>query len=225
MQRNDGLLCDRATVQLAGRALAWSDAGPAVLKGFPQPLEVARLEGLRRQCAAEAAPAPASLQLRLIGRAHEQARIDASLSAHVAGRSSEEGRILLIEAEAGMGKSVLARFALSRAQDMRLPALLVPASHIERFTAYYVWRPLLQRMLIPDESTPGPARLTKAILDLLACTPKLLEFAPLLRDILPVEIEATELTRQMESSARATMTARLLVHLLENGGAGPLLIV
>jgi class 3 adenylate cyclase len=225
MQRKDGVLCDRATVQLAGRALAWSDAGPVVLKGFPQPLEVARLEGLRRQCSAEAAPAPASLQLRLIGRADEQVRIDASLGAHVAGGSSEEGRILLIEGEAGMGKSVLARFALSRAQEMRLPALLVPASHIERFTAYYVWRTLLQRVLIPDDSTPGPARLTKAILDLLARTPDLLEFAPLLRDILPVEIEATELTGQMEPSARATMTARLLVHLLENGGAGPLLIV
>jgi class 3 adenylate cyclase len=225
MQRKDGVLSDKATAQLAGRTLAWSNAGSVVLKGFAQPLEVARLEGLRRQVAADAAPAPASSQLRLIGRAHEQARIDASLSAHVAGRSSEEGRILLIEAEAGMGKSVLARFALGRAQDMALPALLVPASHIERFTAYYVWRTLLQRVLIADESTPGPARLTKAILDLLACTPNLLEFAPLLRDILPVEIEATELTRQMEPSARATMTARLLVHLLEKGGAGPLLIV
>jgi hypothetical protein len=225
MQRNEGVLSDQATARLAGRALAWSDAGWALLKGFGQPLEIARLEGLRQQPPVEAVLASAASQLRLIGRAHEQARIDESLRAHLAGGSSQEGRVLLIEAEAGMGKSALARFALKRAQEMGLRALLVPASQVERFTFYYVWRTLLQRVLIPDDATPAPARLTKAILDLLARTPDLLDFAPLLRDILPIEIEATELTRQMEPSARATMTARLLVHLIENGSAGPLLIV
>ena len=225
MQRQEGVLSDHATAQLAGSTLAWSDAGSAALKGFGQPLKVARLEGPRQEATLEGT-APAILSpLRLIGRAQEQVRIDACLRAHLAGDSSEQSRTLLIEGEAGVGKSMLARFVLKRSQEIGLPALLVRASRIERFTSYYVWRALLQRVLVPDDPNAPPARLTEVILALLARAPKLLDFSPLLRDILPIDIAPTELTRQMEPAARATMTARLLVHLIENGSTGPLLIV
>src|SRR5262249_42065256 len=155
----------------------------------------------------------------------EQARIDAHLRAHLAGNSAEEGRTLLIEGEAGMGKSMLARFAVKRSEEIGLPTLLVTANRIERLTPYYVWRALLQRVLVPDDPGAAPSRLTDVILGLLAREPELLDFAPLLRDIISIDIAPSELTRQMEPSARATMMTRLLVHLIENRSSGPLLIV
>jgi class 3 adenylate cyclase len=225
MQRREGVLSDHATAQLAGSALAWSNAGSAVLKGFGQPVKLARLEGSRQQPTAGGTAPSASSPARLIGRVHEQARIDACLRAHLAGNSSEEARTLLIEGEAGMGKSMLARFALKRAHEIGLPALPVTASRIERLTPYYVWRALLPRLLVPDDPAAPPARLTKVILGLLDRAPRLLDFVPLLRDVLAIDIAPSELTRQMEPSARATMSAHLLVHLLETCSTGPLLIV
>lgn len=225
MQRREGVLSDHRTAQSAGPTLAWSDAGHLSLKGFEQPIKVARLEGPREQRPPDDSAQPISRPVRLTGRVREQARIDACLRAHLAGNSSEEGRTLLIEGEAGMGKSMLACFAVNRSQKLGLPALLVTANRIERFTPYYVWRAVLQRVLVCDDPAASPSWFTEVILDLLGRAPELLDFAPLLRDILPIDIAPSELTRQMEPSARATMTARLLIHLIENRSRSPLLIV
>jgi class 3 adenylate cyclase len=224
MQRREGLLSDYPTAHLAGPGIAWSDAGSLALKGFADPIKVVRLEGQCEQRGPGRSSADPAV-VRLIGREREQARIEAYLRTNLAGTSSDEGRTLLIEGEAGMGKSMLARFAVNCSQDLGLRVLLVAANRIERLTPYYVWRVLVQRVLAPDGPAAPAGRLTEVVLNLLTGTPELLHFAPLLRDILSIDIAPTELTRQMEPSARATMTARLLVHLIESRISGPVLIV
>ena len=70
----------------------------------------------------------------MVGRVREQARIAAWLA--------DDGSAypLLIEGEAGMGKSTLVRFAMHKAEELGVPVVLVAGSRIERYTPYYVWR-------------------------------------------------------------------------------------
>ena len=83
----------------------------------------------------------------MVGRVREQARIAAWLA--------DDGSAypLLIEGEAGMGKSTLVRFAMHKAEELGVPVVLVAGSRIERYTPYYVWRSVLASLLL----RPGAA--------------------------------------------------------------------
>ena len=72
-----------------------------------------------------------------------------------------------------------------------------------------------------------PARLdglADTVLTSLTKAPRLQPFAPLLCDILPLPIAQTQVTRQMDAAARATMTAQLLLHLVRDAPHSRLLI-
>jgi adenylate cyclase len=121
-----------------------------------------------------------------------------------------------------MGKSTLVRFAVQKAQEFGIPIVLVAGSRIERYTAYYVWRSVLASLLLPRGAAPDG--LTETVSASLAKAPGLQPFAPLLCDILPLPIAQTQVTRQMDAAARATMTAQLLLHLVKDAQRSALLI-
>jgi class 3 adenylate cyclase len=218
MQRQEGVLSDQATTRLAGPNLDCLEAGVFSLKGFAQPVNIMHLTGRNLQ------PSNKSTVYRhasegmapedLIGRSPERTQIDARLLSHQVRRLRLKQRTLLIEGDAGMGKSALIRFACRKSRHLGLPTILAAGSRIESLTPYYVWRSIIPRLLAPAEVTVGPTKLAELVLSSLTSAPELLTFAPLLCDVLPLDIGSSEIIGQMEPSARATMTARLLLHLL-----------
>ena len=162
--------------------------------------------------------------IKLFGRAAERARIDGCLRSHRQGRLAAEERALLIEGEAGMGKTALARYAAERASQLLMPTIRVAGNRIESLTPYYVWRSVLGE-LVSGAAGSDPASAETTIADALADSGELGDFAPLLNAILPLAFDQSEKTLQMDATARADMTARLLAHCVQALVRGPTVLV
>ena len=120
--------CDFATVREARRVLAFDDLPPIRLKGKAGLIQVYRPTGLARL--------QEHTDTTLVGRQIELARLVAALDDVQAGRP----RLLLIEGEAGIGKSRLLD-ELARWRRTRGLTGLAGAGHSsERQTPYRAWR-------------------------------------------------------------------------------------
>jgi len=93
------ILVDEATVRAARHRLDAEPAGSQLLRGHPDPVRLYRLRSIRPPRLV--APAGAGL---LIGRAEERRQLRDALEAT---RESGRGRVVLIDGEAGIGKSRL----------------------------------------------------------------------------------------------------------------------
>lgn len=197
-----GILCDEPTRRSAGPALGFSAGVPLQVKGQPQAVAVytpgpSGAAELSRQ------------EVPIIGRTLERQRIALDLQALLRGN----GGLLLLRGEAGIGKSRLLRDAVQQARQRAIRGLVSHASSIESATPYFAWRRLLQQMLLGD--APFDSAAARAELERRLHGEELLDsWAPLLNDILPLEIPDITITRQMESGSRASSTRALLIHLL-----------
>jgi class 3 adenylate cyclase/tetratricopeptide (TPR) repeat protein len=205
----DAVLCDRATVQAVRTAAAsFEPAGEHHLRGQAQPLAVWR--AVVADPATEA-PAPALRTTSLVGRKAELAQLEAALDDAAAGR----GGLVLIEAEAGLGKSRLVAELVRSAQDRGVRVLRGQAAPIERSTAYFAWRPVVRSLLRLDEEVlPGaawPQRVAEALRDL----PRQADAMPLLADVLALAAADNERTAEMRGEVRAENTRAAVRALLE----------
>lgn len=213
MQNAPGdVLCDEAT-WLAARERFRFDALPALpVKGRTEPVPVYRprepVRGVRRR------------SLELVGRTAERATISSRLGDLV--RRGEGGAVIL-EGDAGIGKSRLLEAALEEARSLGLEPLLGEADAVEKTTAWFAWRPIFRR-LFPDLPEEAGAR-REEVLRRLAAHPDLVRLAPLLNVVLPIELPDNEDTSQMKGQVRADNTEYLLAELLDRLGARPSLVV
>jgi class 3 adenylate cyclase/tetratricopeptide (TPR) repeat protein len=201
----DQVLCDRATVQAARTAGAsFEPAGEQTLHGLPQPVAVWRV-------VAAADPPRAARSTALVGREAERAVLDAAVADVAAGR----GGLVLIEAEAGLGKSRLVAELVHSARERGLRVLHGQAAPIERSTGYFAWRPVLRDLLaLDDPALPRaawPQHLAAALRDL----PRHADAAPLLADVLALAEADNERTAEMRGEVRAENTRAVMRALLE----------
>jgi tetratricopeptide (TPR) repeat protein len=162
-------------------------------------------------------PRFAASQGALIGRAAERARIDQALS-------STSTRLLMIEGEAGIGKSRLVEYLMAQAAD-RYTVLMGWADAIERLTPYHAWQPIFASLLGVDPRG-GAEALREQVFARLADRAELLELSPLLNAVLPLDLPDNALTAQMSGEARANKTNDLLLQILEQEIIGrPTLLV
>ncbi len=133
------------------------------------------------------------------------------------------GGVVVIEGEPGVGKSELVA-GLVAASPAPVRAHVGEADAIERSTAFYVWRrPLLELL---DVDGTDRAAVEAAVLARMADDPDLLERAPLLDAILPIELEASPLIAGLEADVRADAIRDLAIRLIEGAVAiAPRLIV
>eukprot|EP00741_Cyanophora_paradoxa_P006997 tig00001067_g6769.t1 len=107
------------------------------------------------------------------GRAQETEAIHAALAAVAGGGAgaapgaAPASRLILVEAEAGMGKSRVVREACRRGEELGFRVVCGAASEMERGAPYLQWRPLLLALFRSEGDTlpaldalasPGPAR-------------------------------------------------------------------
>lgn len=205
--REGEVLCDRATVTGARAAADFEPLGELKLRGVPQPVPV------WRAVAATAAATPAdgslpALPTTLVGREAERAVLDRALEALMAGR----GGLVLVSAEAGLGKSRLIAELVRQARSRSVEVLQGQAASIERSTPYFAWRAVVMRLLGLGEDTPRarwPARLHERLGD----------NAPLLGDLLDVSIEDNAHTAQLRGDVRAGNTRGAAMQLLQAAAA------
>ena len=146
----------------------------------------------------------------LVGRQAELARIVAMLDAIQAGRS----QILLVEGEAGIGKSRLVEEAIRLMRERGLVGLLGMGRSIEQQTPYRAWRDIFTSYFDledVDELAERQRRVQWRIRDV---APDLAERLPLLNDVLKLELPENELTASLDTQLRHESLVSLLLALL-----------
>lgn len=198
----DGILCDAATQHAARKRLRFAALPAVMVKGKAEPVAVFQPTG---ESAARGGSRP------LFGRTAERARFECCLNELAAGR----GGLLVIEGEAGIGKSRLIEDLIESAQARGVGTLFGEASAIERTTPYFVWRAVASRLLGLEGLEDVDERREQA-LERLRDDPELRERAPLLNPLVPIDLPETDLTAAMTGPGRAEGLHEVLIRLIQN---------
>ena len=207
-QATAGQILVSSHVAAAGRHVyEFLELGRFQLKGIEKALPVLAVQGKRSEAAAAALrrgiPAP------LVGRSSEQSFLVERL------RELQEGRsgAVVIEGEAGIGKSRLVTAFLAEVDRRNVPVLVGSGQAIEQSTAYHAWRPIFHALFQINEGDSS-ADVEEKVLRQLPPDGELHRLAPLLNTVLPLQLPDNELTGQMAGEARANSTRNLLSRLL-----------
>ena len=158
----------------------------------------------------------------LIGRQAEVATLAASLDEVRAGRS----RILLIEGEAGIGKSRLVEELVRLMQERGEAGLLGRGRSIEQQTPYRAWRDIFNSFFDLDEVVDLAERQRRVQAHVRDVAPDLMERIPLLNDVLNLGLPENELTALLDTHLRHESLVSLLLALLRAWAAErPLVLV
>jgi class 3 adenylate cyclase/tetratricopeptide (TPR) repeat protein len=204
-----GVLGDAATYQAAQLSLDFETLPPIKVKGKAEPVAVYRplrhREGTARK------------QTSMVGRQKERDLLSSHLQALLRGN----GEVVIIEGEAGLGKSRLVEDLLQHAQALNITDMLGIANAIEKSTPYYAWRSIFRHLFDLDDQPEDAARRRAHVLEQMphlleqSVSEELLHLAPLLSPVLSLEWPDNEFTEQLSGKVRAENTTELLVQLLQ----------
>lgn len=207
MQLNAGVVCDGATVQAAKRhrRMGARALAPRFLKGksaptnsfvpFLIPPEQQRIE---REGA-------------VVGRDAETSHLREAVTRAANGL----GSVLVVEGEAGIGKSTLIDLACSFAELQPLLVLRGFADETERTTPYFAWRPILRALFgldqKPDRNEIDARRLLESLGDDV-------QLAPLVAEHIGIAMGDSVETLRLSGEARAAQTTELFLRSLAKAG-------
>jgi len=209
------LLCDAATAEAAAHQLAFAPLPALTVKGKAEPVAVFQpLAETRATLRAKTA---------LVGRAAEQAQIAQQLSALNAGESSH----LIIEGEAGIGKSRLVEALVEQARALGMTVLHGVGDAVEKATPYHAWRGVFAQLFGLDAlNTTLEQQRQKVLAHLTQAHPDQFAHAPLLNAVLPLDLPQNDFTASLPNEGRANFTRELLLLLLrEPARAGQLVVI
>jgi class 3 adenylate cyclase/tetratricopeptide (TPR) repeat protein len=196
----DDILCDTATFQSSRGRLQFDELAPITVKGRDEPVPVFRPRGH-----ALVAPGPQPLFGRRVERLRLAERLDAL--------RASSGGVLVLEGEAGIGKSRLIVELLDQARLRNLTCFASAGDAIERSTPYHAWRPVFSQVFGLDGLVTLEERRAR-VLSMLHSQSEFLR-APLLNSVLPVDLPENEITAQMTGEVHADNTHELLLHFLQ----------
>jgi class 3 adenylate cyclase/tetratricopeptide (TPR) repeat protein len=212
MQASTGeILCSEDITSEIGERVTFEPLGEMTVKGRAEPVRVHRPRRLRHTPALEDSP--------MVGREPERALLTERIERLVA--EGETGTVV-IEGDAGLGKSRLVAEAcrMARAQDMMV--LEAAADPVERATSYFAWRTTFADLL---DAEAGAAD-ARGLLAELREDPELERLLPLVNSIVPIGIPHNALTAGMPGDVRADNTNAVLAAILRRAtAAGPALLV
>lgn len=205
------ILCDPATVAQIGDRFAFGDVIPMTFKGSVAPQMVRQVLG------------PASTHRmvantgEMFGRDSEIAMLEASLRRLVHGA----GGLVVIEAEAGLGKSKLLSYGQTLAQQHGYRNLFSAAQALEEQTPYFAFRQVLAQLLDRENGWQmDPKHATQRLVEMLQDDPLLVR-AEVLTDVLPLHSAPFASWRRLTGAARPSAISDLFVTLLRNKEDGP----
>ena len=134
--------------------------------------------------------------------------------------------IVLIEGEAGIGKSKLVEDLIQNAQKSGASLLIGGGDTLEKSTPLFAWRPIFGELFGLDSLPEDISIRRRCVVDRLRSNEKLSRLAPLINVVLSLDIQDTNLTKQMTGEVRAANTDELLLELLRiAAGENGLLII
>ena len=222
----DSILCDATTYQAAQAHLNFEVLAPIKVKGKAEPVAIYRplspKAGASRQ------------QTTMVGRENERDLLAAQLQTLLRGTDG----VVVIEGEAGIGKSRLVEEMLRQAQNLGVTSWVGAASAVDKSTPYHPWRPIFKQLFdletLPDDLAVRRAHVQQQLATefapiqveavplqanpgsaLNSGAPSLVSLAPLLNPVLSLDWPENETTGQMAGKVRADNTNELLLHLLQ----------
>ena len=211
-EAGDGVLCDAATAQAARASLAFEALPPVRVKGRADPVPVYR-PGRQPPGRPVRGPEPVA-RAPMVGREDERERLAAALGRLTAGGDGRPGRtqVLVLEGEAGAGKSRLVAELVDQAMAAGLPVLAGAGDAVERNTPWHPWRELFGGLPAFDGADRAARR--RLVLELLGPGPEDRDLAPLLNPVLGLELPETASSAELSGQGRAGRARDLLVRLL-----------
>jgi class 3 adenylate cyclase/tetratricopeptide (TPR) repeat protein len=203
-QSHGKILCDEATYQAAATRVQFSAEPPLRLKGISKPIPVFVPTGLTASTAGAA---------RMVGHRSEFARVVEAIGELKAGKSF----VGVIEGEAGIGKSTLLLQWSKTAAGEGLRLLRGAAESIHATTPYYAWQGILNSLLGLAENS-GVEERRQQVLEI-SRGREWERLAPLLNDILELEIPENPITEQITGKMRAINTRELVAKLITEAAA------
>lgn len=212
MQANRGILCDRNTYEDARGRVEFEVLPPIPIKGKTGEVPVYRAVG---------AAADAREARTLVGRTEELRRLRKALDD--LGRGV--GGVILIEGEAGIGKSHLVADWVEEARARSVNVLAGSGDAVERSTPYFAWRNVLAALLGFDEAEETDRRRARVLARLVETTGSD-RLAPLLNLFLPLDLPENAATRELTGQVRADNIRDLVVAIVRAAVArGPTALV
>lgn len=212
LAQND-VLCDAATRHAAAHSIRFEFLRDEELKG--KALAVALYRPLDEAVAA----VPRSRGM--VGREAERAVLRTRLEAL---RASGEAGVVVLEGDAGIGKSTLLADLRALASEAGLRVLSGGGDSLERASAYHVWRSVFGGVLGFPPDADEEER-SDRLRQFLAATPDMLRLAPLLNPALGLHLPESGITAEITGQSRAEATAGMLVQLLAGASAAEPLVV
>jgi class 3 adenylate cyclase len=194
----DDVLCDATTVR-AIPGLDYETLDPIRVKGKSNPVPV-----FRPYAAGDARPRRTAAPLQ--GRESESEAIEAALRG--------PRPIVLLEGEAGIGKSRLISELVERHERDGARVLFGAGHGIESATPLFAWRGVYQQILGLDEVPENRGARRRHMRRRLRSHPEWMELAPLLNPIVDLGLPETGVTGPMDDRQRAGRTRDLLLSLL-----------
>jgi class 3 adenylate cyclase/tetratricopeptide (TPR) repeat protein len=196
------VVCDHATMLSVRGRIEFEALAPLELKGHAQPVAAYRPAGSSERN--ERATA------QIVGRLRERAALGAQVRALLDGG---DGGLVIIEAEAGLGKSRLLSQARADAERLGVRVLAATADAIESNTAYYAWRPVFSSIFGLDAALDVAAARARVI-EKMTALPAVARLLPLVNAVVAIQMPDNELTQEMIGDVRAENTRQLLAKVL-----------
>jgi class 3 adenylate cyclase/tetratricopeptide (TPR) repeat protein len=209
-------LCDVATYQQTQEQLSFETLPPVRLKGKAALVPMYRPVAERTDGSSSTRPGDAGRRIPftpltpLVGRRAEVTHLNAALDGLQQGR----GQIVMIEGEAGIGKSRLVEELRHLARQRGLSGMLGRGQSIEQRTPYRAWRDVFTAYfdLAPvSNPTERHEQVRRVVQDV---APEQLERLPLLNDVLLLHFPETPLTRSLDPMLRQQSLVIFLLALL-----------
>ena len=215
----DDILCDETTYQIAHNRLTFEQLPAIKVKGKVDPVPVYRPSGQTKSVVRP--------QTKMVGRTIERKILTEKIQALL---QDAAGGIVVIEGEAGIGKSRLVDDLQKQAKALKLKTLVGAGDAVEKSTPYYAWRSVFSQLFnleaIASETLPDLELRRSNVLAQLQSTPDGLRFAPLLNLVLPLDFPENELTQQMSGKLRSDNIRELLLQILRGvTSEAPLLLI
>ena len=148
----------------------------------------------------------------------------AALAELVAAAAHDQGGVGWIIGEAGLGKTSLVRRLCKQAAAAGVRCLVGEGDPAEASSSYFAWRPIVRALLSASPEASVEA-LHLELVDRLALLGRSAEFAPLFNSILPLHLPETPVTSQLRGTTRVEVLVDLLIDLVRQESARPLIIV
>jgi class 3 adenylate cyclase/tetratricopeptide (TPR) repeat protein len=223
MKQGVPILCDRLTYDSAKEGVEFEPLPPQQVKGRTEPVEVFHPLEQKKSIIRP--------KTELIGRQEEKTLIANALQELARGAGHQT---LILQGEAGIGKSRLFEDLIRQAETLRVKMFTGNGDAVEKSNPYHAWRPIFNKIFEIEEllatgefteETNSTIR-NNVLAKLERIDPDLARYSPLVEVVLPISIPDNELTSAMSGEIRGGNVRELLTRLLSfEASQAPVLIV